>query len=114
MSFCTRVSVADANGSMNCFSLSVSLSLMLPISHVLPPLDAGTYQDVVVEIERATQKKPFLGGYRHKVTKTEYHHAGVQTMVRMRPHKGVETFSRDTQVKAMEILSQTNHQSKKV
>ncbi|XP_053498229.1 IQ and ubiquitin-like domain-containing protein isoform X2 [Ictalurus furcatus] len=59
--------------------------------------DAGTYQDVVVEIERATQKKPFLGGYRHKVTKTEYHHAGVQTMVRMRPHKGVETFSRDTQ-----------------
>ncbi|XP_017340179.1 IQ and ubiquitin-like domain-containing protein isoform X1 [Ictalurus punctatus] len=59
--------------------------------------DAGIYQDVVVEIERATQKKPFLGGYRHKVTKTEYHHAGVQTMVRMRPHKGVETFSRDTQ-----------------
>ncbi|KAF4081393.1 hypothetical protein AMELA_G00160860 [Ameiurus melas] len=59
--------------------------------------DAGTYQDVVVEIERATQKKPFLGGYRHKVTKTEYHHAGVQTMVRMRPHKGVEMFSRETQ-----------------
>ncbi|MCJ8735972.1 hypothetical protein PDJAM_G00253630 [Pangasius djambal] len=59
--------------------------------------DADTYQDVVVEIERATQKNPFLGGYRHKVTKTEYHHAGVQTMARRRIDRGVETFSRDTQ-----------------
>ncbi|MCI4381860.1 hypothetical protein PGIGA_G00256870 [Pangasianodon gigas] len=59
--------------------------------------DADTYQDVVVEIERATRKNPFLGGYRHKVTKTEYHHAGVQTMARRRIDRGVETFSRDTQ-----------------
>ncbi|KAK3558406.1 hypothetical protein QTP86_018012 [Hemibagrus guttatus] len=59
--------------------------------------DADTYQDVVVEIERTTRKNPFLGGYRHKVTKTEYRHAGVQTVARKRPDRGVEMFSRDTQ-----------------
>lgn len=91
MSFSANFS--DANGSK-----SVSLPLIMPISHLLQPLDADTYQDVVVEIERATQKNPFLGGYRHKVTKAEYHHAGVQTMARKRPDRGVEVFSRDTQV----------------
>ncbi len=60
--------------------------------------DTDSYQDVVVEIERATRGKAFLGGYRHKVTKAEYHHAAVQTMPKKRPDKGVEIFSRDTQV----------------
>ncbi|KAI5627059.1 IQ and ubiquitin-like domain-containing protein isoform X1 [Silurus asotus] len=59
--------------------------------------DADSYQDVVVEIERTTQKDPFLGGYRQKVTKTEFYHAAVQTMPKIRPDKGVETLSRDTQ-----------------
>ncbi|KAF5907521.1 IQ and ubiquitin-like domain-containing protein isoform X1, partial [Clarias magur] len=63
--------------------------------------DGGTYQDVVVEIERATQKKPFLGGYRHKVTKTEYHHAGVQTITRRWPDRDIETFSREMQTVQM-------------
>ncbi|XP_062858594.1 IQ and ubiquitin-like domain-containing protein isoform X4 [Trichomycterus rosablanca] len=63
-----------------------------------------TYQDVVVEIERATQKKAFLGGYCHKVTNTEYHHAAVQTMTRRRPDRGVKMFSRDTQT--VEVKSQ--------
>ncbi|XP_051740550.1 IQ and ubiquitin-like domain-containing protein isoform X2 [Ctenopharyngodon idella] len=55
------------------------------------------FQDVVVEIERATRGKAFLGGYRHKLTKAEYHHAAVQTMPKKRPDRGIETFSRDTQ-----------------
>uniref|UniRef100_A0A4W4GMX6 Ubiquitin-like domain-containing protein n=1 Tax=Electrophorus electricus TaxID=8005 RepID=A0A4W4GMX6_ELEEL len=63
-----------------------------------------TFQDVVVEIERATRKKAFLGGYSHKLTKTEYHHAAVQTMARRRPDRGVETFSRDSQT--VEVKSQ--------
>ncbi|KAL6474354.1 hypothetical protein MHYP_G00179150 [Metynnis hypsauchen] len=66
--------------------------------------DVNTFQDVVVEIERATLKKPFLGGYSHKVTKTEYHHAAVQTIPRRRPDRGVEMFSRDTQT--VELKSQ--------
>ncbi|XP_072529817.1 IQ motif and ubiquitin-like domain-containing protein [Salminus brasiliensis] len=68
--------------------------------------DVNTFQDVVVEIERATQKKPFLGGYRHKITKTEYHHAAVQTMARRRPDRGVELFSRDTQTVNMKSQAQ--------
>lgn len=60
--------------------------------------DTDSYQDVVVEIERATRGKAFLGGYRHKVTKTEFHHAAVQTMPKKRPDRDTEMFSRDTQV----------------
>ncbi|XDV25784.1 hypothetical protein PO909_029642 [Leuciscus waleckii] len=59
--------------------------------------DSETYQDVVEEKERATRGKAFLGGFRHSVTKTEYHHAAVQTMPKKRPSRSTESFSRDTQ-----------------
>ncbi|XP_078536965.1 IQ motif and ubiquitin-like domain-containing protein [Lissotriton helveticus] len=59
--------------------------------------DADTYQDVVVEIERLTFHKPYLGGYKHKLTGAEYHHAGTQTVPKKRPDREVEVFSRDTQ-----------------
>ncbi|KAJ1161231.1 hypothetical protein NDU88_001718 [Pleurodeles waltl] len=59
--------------------------------------DAATYQDVVVEIERLPFHKPYLGGYKHKLTGAEYHHAGTQTVPKKRPDRGVEVFSRDTQ-----------------
>ncbi|CRK94928.1 CLUMA_CG008419, isoform A [Clunio marinus] len=36
-------------------------------------------RDLVVEIENKSIKKPFLGGYIHKKTKIEYHHAFTQT-----------------------------------
>ncbi|XP_066525316.1 IQ motif and ubiquitin-like domain-containing protein isoform X2 [Hoplias malabaricus] len=68
--------------------------------------DVNTFQDVVVEIERATLKKPFLGGYRHKLTKIEYHHAAVQTIPRRRPDRGVEMFSRDTQTVKLKSQAQ--------
>ncbi|XP_064417602.1 IQ motif and ubiquitin-like domain-containing protein isoform X2 [Latimeria chalumnae] len=59
--------------------------------------DATTYQDVVVEIERCTFHKPFLGGYKHKVTGVEFHNAGTQTRPKKRPDKGIDVFCRDTQ-----------------
>jgi hypothetical protein len=59
---------------------------------------------VVVEIERATHRKAFLGGYRHKATETEYHHAAVQTIAKRKPIRGVGTFSRDTQVHTHTLL----------
>ncbi|KAM4601694.1 IQ motif and ubiquitin-like domain-containing protein [Polymixia lowei] len=59
--------------------------------------DRGVYQEVVVEIERPPQRKAFLGGYRHRPTGTEYHHASVQTPPKRRPDRGVTVFSRDTQ-----------------
>lgn len=36
-------------------------------------------RDVVVEIESRCIRKPFVGGYRHKTTGAEYHHAFTQT-----------------------------------
>ncbi|KAK9952449.1 hypothetical protein ABG768_018289 [Culter alburnus] len=72
--------------------------------------DTETFQDVVVEIERATRGKAFLGGYRHKLTKAEYHHAAVQTMCKKRPDRGIETFSRDTQT--VELKNQAQQCSK--
>jgi len=60
-------------------------------------LDNVQYRDIVVEIERDTTKKAFLGGYRHKQTGVEYHHATAQTMPRARPQSAVQRFCRDTQ-----------------
>ena len=59
--------------------------------------DSVQYRDVVVEIERATSRKPFIGGYRHKQTGVEYHHASAQTVPRPRPQSAVPRFCRDTQ-----------------
>ncbi|XP_072003117.1 IQ motif and ubiquitin-like domain-containing protein [Engystomops pustulosus] len=56
-----------------------------------------TYQDIAVEIERLNYRKPYLGGYRHKVTGVLYHHAGTQTVPKKRPEKGTVVFCRDTQ-----------------
>ncbi|KAJ7997673.1 hypothetical protein DPEC_G00214580 [Dallia pectoralis] len=75
--------------------------------------ETDTFQDVVVEIERFTRRKAFLGGYRHKATGTEYHHAAVQTTAKKKPDSGVETFSRDTQTVTVRSQSQqcTNNTS---
>ncbi|XP_077981682.1 IQ motif and ubiquitin-like domain-containing protein [Glandiceps talaboti] len=59
--------------------------------------DDDTIEDVVVEIERARRRKPYLGGYKHRVTGKEYHHAGAQTRPKMKPDNGIEKFCRDTQ-----------------
>ncbi|MEE6507724.1 hypothetical protein FKM82_029756 [Ascaphus truei] len=54
-------------------------------------------QDLVVEIERLNYRKPYLGGYRHKVTGAVFHHAGTQTAPKKKPDKGIVVFCRDTQ-----------------
>lgn len=70
----------------------------------------STYKDVVVEIERTTRKKPFLGGYRHKKTSIEYHHASAQTMQKPRPPSGTEKYCRDTQtVEQLHRVQQTTN-----
>ena len=57
-------------------------------------IETNEEKDVVVEIERATRKKPFLGGYKHKKNGVEYHHASAQTMQKTRPPPNVERFCR--------------------
>lgn len=60
--------------------------------------EEGDVQELLVEIERCGHQKRFLGGYRHQLTGAEFHHAAVQTLPKKRPDRGVEVFSRDTQV----------------
>lgn len=36
---------------------------------------------IIVDIQREDQPKPFLGGFRHRQTQVEYHHAFTQTWV---------------------------------
>ncbi|XP_055974469.1 IQ and ubiquitin-like domain-containing protein [Sorex fumeus] len=65
------------------------------------------YQDVAVEIKKSNFHKPFLGGFRHKLTGQEYHNAGTQTVPKKIPEKP-NIFSRDTQtVKQKKKLIQT-------
>lgn len=46
----------------------------------------------MITIEKPNLKKPFIGGYRNKVTGLEYHHAAVQTMPKGKVDNGVSPF----------------------
>ncbi|XP_041072081.1 IQ and ubiquitin-like domain-containing protein isoform X2 [Carcharodon carcharias] len=59
--------------------------------------DDETCCSVVVEIERLPYHKPFLGGYKHRPTGKEFHHAGTQTPLKRRTNCCVEKFCRETQ-----------------
>ncbi|NXV87225.1 IQUB protein, partial [Calonectris borealis] len=58
---------------------------------------SDSFQDVVVKIERPTYHKPFLGGYKNRITGVEFHNAGSQTIPKKRPDKGIKLFCRETQ-----------------
>ncbi|XP_061138646.1 IQ and ubiquitin-like domain-containing protein [Syngnathus typhle] len=51
-------------------------------------------------------QKALLGGYRHKLTGTEYHHAASQTPRRARPGRGVDVVSRDAQTAEQVLQAQ--------
>lgn len=61
-------------------------------------IQTGTdhYEEVAVEIVKSDFHKPFLGGFRHKITGVEYHNAGTQTVPKKIPEKP-SLFCRDTQ-----------------
>ncbi|XP_048405532.1 IQ and ubiquitin-like domain-containing protein isoform X2 [Stegostoma tigrinum] len=59
--------------------------------------DDDTCFSVVVEIERRPYHKPFLGGFKHKLTGKEFHHAGTQTPIKKANCYCVERFCRETQ-----------------
>ncbi|XP_037375416.1 IQ and ubiquitin-like domain-containing protein [Talpa occidentalis] len=61
-------------------------------------IQTGTdeYQEVAVEIIKSDFHKPFLGGFRHKITGIEYHNAGTQTVPK-KIHQKTNVFNRDTQ-----------------
>ncbi|XP_073252451.1 IQ motif and ubiquitin-like domain-containing protein [Porites lutea] len=57
----------------------------------------GREVEVVVHIEQENRKKPFLGGYKHRLTGVEFHNAAAQTIPKIRVPSSVEKFHRDTQ-----------------
>ncbi|NWX16364.1 IQUB protein, partial [Aegotheles bennettii] len=59
--------------------------------------DSDSFQDVAVKVERPTYQKPFLGGFKNRITGVEFHNAGSQTIPKKRPDKGVQIFCRETQ-----------------
>ncbi|XP_051915874.1 IQ and ubiquitin-like domain-containing protein [Hippocampus zosterae] len=67
--------------------------------------DGTPPQDSPAEAEPPRRQKAFLGGYRHKLTAAEYHHAASQTPRRARPGRGVDIVSRDAQT--AELVPQT-------
>lgn len=59
-------------------------------STLITSVKTGTEDtEILIKIERSQFKKPFLGGYRHRVSNVEYHNAAVQTLPRPRPRKQV-------------------------
>lgn len=63
-------------------------------------------KEILVVVEKAKSKKPFLGGYRHKQSGAEYHHAATQTPKPSTASSGVEKSQRETQT----YLTRNMHQ----
>ncbi|XP_040584455.1 IQ and ubiquitin-like domain-containing protein [Mesocricetus auratus] len=90
-------------------------------SHIITvTIQTGTecYEEVAVEIVKSDFHKPFLGGFRHKITGVEYHNAGTQTVPRKIPHKP-NLFCRDTQTvferkKMQQTINTTSTQMNKI
>ncbi|XP_066118294.1 IQ motif and ubiquitin-like domain-containing protein isoform X1 [Saccopteryx bilineata] len=75
------------------------LTILSDANQVIPvrvQTGVNQYQQVVVEMIKSDFHKPFLGGFRHKITGTEYHNAGTQTVPK-KCLKPDNLFSRDTQ-----------------
>ena len=71
--------------------LIVSFLLFLYTHTCTVPPTKGLQEmkELLVKMEKARLKKPFLGGYRDKQTGQEYHHASAQTLPKRRPDNGV-------------------------
>ncbi|NXA30804.1 IQUB protein, partial [Eudromia elegans] len=81
--------------------------------------DSDSFQDLTVKIERPTYCKPFLGGFKHRITGVEFHNAGSQTVPKRRPDKGIEVFCRETQTvfeknKLQQTINTTSTQMTKI
>lgn len=57
----------------------------------------GADKGILVSVKKQSGKKPFLGGFRHKVSGVEYHNASAQTTAKKKPGNGVAKYERDAQ-----------------
>ena len=66
----------------------------------------------IVRIERENRRKPYLGGFRNRMTNIEYHHASAQTARMPVRQMGPEKFTRECQTQILQTRSiQTTRES---
>ena len=58
----------------------------------------GQHEEIKVAIDIRDKKKPFLGGFRHKVTGAQYHNASAQTNPKPLRWPKTTLYNRDAQV----------------
>lgn len=81
--------------------------------------DGNEVRAVTVEIEKTNQKKPFLGGFRHRISKKEFHNASTQTNPKPLAWPLTVRFSRATQTavlrdRFMQTAEETSTQMTKI
>ncbi|XP_015443757.1 IQ and ubiquitin-like domain-containing protein isoform X2 [Pteropus alecto] len=76
--------------------VQVEIFSSLPDLYPVRRIGIDQYQQVAVEVIKSDFHKPFLGGFRHKVTGIEYHNAGTQTVPKKILGRN-NMFCRDTQ-----------------
>ncbi|XP_017363129.1 IQ and ubiquitin-like domain-containing protein isoform X3 [Cebus imitator] len=91
-----QVEIFSANPDQYPVKRIVGLTDVCQIIAVTVQTGIDQYQQVTVEIVKSDFHKPFLGGFRHKITGVEYHNAGTQTIPRKISERS-NVFCRDTQ-----------------
>ncbi|XP_005402382.1 PREDICTED: IQ and ubiquitin-like domain-containing protein [Chinchilla lanigera] len=91
-----QVEISSLNPDLYPIKRIATLNDVSHIITVIIQTGIDQFQEVAVEIVQSDFHKPFLGGFRHKVTGIEYHNAGTQTVPKKIPEK-FNVFCRDTQ-----------------
>jgi len=92
-------SSTDAEGSLSKASKLILVTIV----------NDGEEKELQVEILNSSIKKPFLGGFRHKLTGAEYVNASCQTYPKKILDNGIEKFNRDTQTVITRSQVQQTH-----
>ena len=77
--------VPSSHTDPNGVTVSTSVYRMPDVFIVM--MKAG--KEVLVKLERSQVEKPFIGGYKHKVSGVEFHHASTQTLPKRKEDNGV-------------------------
>ena len=70
--------------------VSYPLTTCIMVDCLYPMLYVGQeLKEILISMEKAKVKKPFLGGYKNQLTEIEYHHASAQTLPKSNLGTGV-------------------------
>ncbi|EDO49624.1 predicted protein, partial [Nematostella vectensis] len=97
-------STDPVNASLS-FKKPASAPQLPPVITVNVEID-GKPLEIKVQIVQECIKKPFIGGFKHRLTGIEFHNATAQTVPKIRVPSPVERFHRDTQTYKMKNMRQ--------